>query len=175
MSKKSNPAVWLGLAVAIVGALVVFAYAGGGMGGDDKADLRVAGAAEAVTGGLDVPPGTNAVSVNAPVPQGMAHYAGAEAMVNVYANYKGNGPGSEALTKLILTNVKVLANRPAGDAKTPGVAGSTGEIVLTLALSAPDSEKLIHAKENGTVWFGLARPGEPPATTGGVTSKTAVR
>ncbi|MGH2771713.1 MAG: hypothetical protein ACRDIU_01030, partial [Actinomycetota bacterium] len=95
MSKKSNPAVWLGLAVAIVGALVVFAYAGGGMGGEDKADLRVAGAAEAATGGLDVPPGTNAVSVNAPVPQAMAHYAGAEAMVNVYANYKGNGPGSE--------------------------------------------------------------------------------
>lgn len=131
------------------------------------------GSASAPASGLEIPPGQNAVTMNLAAPQGVAHYAQAGDLVNVYVTLKGAAPGGETITKLLLSNVQVLANRSAGaDQRTP-VAGG-GEVLLTLALTPGDAEKAIFAKENGSLWFGLVRPGDQPATTGGRTAQNVL-
>lgn len=137
--------------------------------------------AEAGTGGLEIPPGTNGVSISMPLPQGVARYIQPGALINVYASFKGNAVGPEGnapTTKLILSNVQVLANRPYQQGAEKAAAGSTGattEVLLTLALSPDNAEKLIYAKENGALWFGLVRPGDAPASTLARTPKSALR
>jgi pilus assembly protein CpaB len=116
--------------------------------------------------GLGIPPGHNAVTMNMPPPQGVAHYTQPGDLVNVYVTIK-TADGSTT-TKLLLSNVQVLANRPAGVQESSGVA-SSGEVLLTLALTPDQAERVIFAKENGSLWFGLVRPGDQPATTGGRT------
>jgi hypothetical protein len=49
-----------------------------------------------------------------------------------------------------------------------------GESLLTLALTPDQAEKVIFAKENGALWFGLVRPGDAPATTGGRTAQNVL-
>jgi pilus assembly protein CpaB len=121
--------------------------------------------------GLQIPPGHNGVTMNMPPPQGVAHYTQAGDLVNVYVTTKD--PGGTTITKLLLSNVQVLANRSAGAPTTEGVAAS-GEVLLTLALTPEDAEKVIFAKENGSLWFGLVRPGDAPATTGGRTAQNVL-
>lgn len=121
------------------------------------------GKSEAAPGaGLEIPPGHNAVTMNVGPPQGVAHYAQSGDLINVYVTMKGaDGP----ITKLILSNVQVLANRSATAEQKEGVAPS-GEVLLTLSLTPGQAEKMIFAKENGSLWFGLVRPGDKPVTTG---------
>ena len=114
--------------------------------------------------GLEIPPKHNAVTMNLAPPQGVAHYAQAGDLVNIYTTIK-NAAGNGSVTKLLLSNVQVLANRSATTAQSEGVAGS-GEVLLTLSLTPGQAEKVIFAKENGSLWFGLVRPGDDPATTG---------
>lgn len=125
--------------------------------------------ADAPGAGLQIPPGHNAVTMNMAPPQGVAHYAQPSDLVNVYVTI--NATGTET-TKLLLSNVQVLANRSAGAQNQQGV--SSGEVVLTLALTPADAEKVIFAKENGSLWFGLVRPGDQPATTGGRTAQNVL-
>lgn len=134
---------------------------------------------ESAAGGLEIPPGRNGVAVSMPVPQGGARYVQPGSLLNIYATFKGSAFGSEATaptTKLILSNVQVLANRPyeQGADKAAPVSGG-GEVLLTLALSPDEAEKMIYAKENGALWFGLVRPGDAPAATAGRTPRSALR
>jgi pilus assembly protein CpaB len=114
--------------------------------------------------GLEIPPKLNAITINIPPPRGVAYYPQAGDLVNAYTTIKG--PDGQTVTKLLLSNVQILSNHAAG-AQTTENASKSGEILLTLALSPDNSEKLIFAKENGSLWFGLVRPGDPAATTGG--------
>lgn len=133
------------------------------------------------SGGLDIPAGQNAVTVNLGVPQAVARYIQPGSDTNVYVTYKGlpnAQPADAVITKLLLSNVKVLANEPmqaptaeAADAAAPA-QGS--EILLTLALTPDQAERLIFGKENGSLWLGLVRPGDAPVTSGGRTFKTAL-
>lgn len=135
--------------------------------------------AQAAAGGLEIPPGQNGVAVSMPLPQGGARYVQPGALINVYATFKGSAFGPEATaptTKLILSNVQVLANRSfQPGAEKAAATGAGGEILLTLALSPDNAEKMIYAKENGALWFGLVRPGDAPANTSGRTPRTALR
>jgi len=120
--------------------------------------------------GLTVPPKHNAVSVNVGAPQAVARYVQSGDLVNVYASYKGNVQnGDKTITKLVLSNVQVLSNHTAGNTE-----GTTGEVLLTLALSPSDSEKILFAKENGSLWFGLVSPGDKAASTDGRTFTNAL-
>ncbi|MBW3591712.1 MAG: Flp pilus assembly protein CpaB [Actinobacteria bacterium] len=133
------------------------------------------------TGGLDIPAGTNAVTINLGVPQGVARYIQPGAETNVYVTYKdrpdvGNGAES-TVTQLVLSNVKVLANRPAAlnvNQEQAEEAGQTAEILLTVAVTPDEAEKLIFAKENGFVWLGLVNPGDAPVASGGRTFSSAL-
>lgn len=115
--------------------------------------------------GLQIPPGHNAVTVSISPPQGVVHYVQQGDIVNIYVTLK-QGDGS--ITKLLMSNVQVLANRPASATQaSEGVVSGGGEVILTLALTPDQAEKVIFSKENGSLWFGLVRPGDGPATTGG--------
>lgn len=133
------------------------------------------------SGGLDIPAGTNAVTINLGVPQGVARYIQPGAEANVYVTYKDlpdvNDASEATITQLVLSNVKVLANQPA--ILTPAQeqqaeTGTGGEILLTVAVSPDQAEKLIFAKENGSLWLGLVNPGDAPVTSGGRTFSTAL-
>ena len=132
------------------------------------------------SGGLDIPVGQNAITINLSVPAGVARYVQAGSITNVYATFKGvpgiNSAADSVVTKLILSNVKVLANQIATPVQEQSstVASPTGDILLTLALTPQDAEKLIFAKENGSLWFGLVNPDNPPVTTSGRTFRSAL-
>ncbi|MEX2393373.1 MAG: Flp pilus assembly protein CpaB [Actinomycetota bacterium] len=113
--------------------------------------------------GLQIPPGFNAVTMSLPPPQGGGHYTQVGDLVNIFVTLRGQG---QTITKLLLSNVQVLANRSAvvSESKTPGTGG---EVMLTLALKPGQAEKVIFAKENGSLWFGLVHPGDEPAISGG--------
>ncbi len=126
--------------------------------------------------GLEIPPGANAVSINLPIPQGVARYVRTGDIVNVFVTMKNNpDPRAPIITKLLLSNVQVLSNRSASALGKQAGAESTGEVLLTMALTQSDAEKLIYAKENGSLWFGLVRSGDRPASTSGQTATTVLR
>lgn len=126
----------------------------------------------APAGGLDIPPGQNAVTMNLGVPQGVAHYVQPGDFVNVYVTLPGDEKeGPPPVTKLVLSNVQVLANRTAGQSSDGSPAG---DIFLTLAITPQDTEKLVYAKEHGSLWFGLVHAGDPKAETPGVTRPNVV-
>lgn len=132
------------------------------------------------TGGLDIPAGQNAVTINLGVPQAVARYIQTGSEINAYVTYKGlpteSNPADATITKLLLSNVKVLANRPmTTQAQETAEGQQTGtEILLTLALTPDQAEQLIFAKENGSVWLGLVHQGDAPVTSGGRTFRSAL-
>jgi pilus assembly protein CpaB len=134
------------------------------------------------SGGLDIPAGKNAVTVNLTVPQAVARYIQPGADANVYVSYKGlptaGNPADANVTKLLLSNIKVLANQPmqapTAEAADAAAANQGNEILLTLSLTPDEAERLIFAKENGTLHMGLVHPGDAPVTSGGRTFRTAL-
>lgn len=121
--------------------------------------------------GLEIPPNHNAVTMSITPPQGVVHYVQKGDLVNIYVTMK---QPEGAKTKLLLSNVQVLANQPATAQASEGVVGGGAEVILTLALTPDQAERVIFSKENGSLWFGLVRPGDPPATTGGRTEQNVL-
>jgi pilus assembly protein CpaB len=136
----------------------------------------------ASSGSIDIPKGHNAVTINFAPPQGVGRYIQPGARTNVFATFKTmpgtTNPAEGAVTKLLLTNVRVLANQPAasgGEESATVTPSGSGEILLTLAVTPDQAEKLIFAKENGSLWLGLMRPGDTPAAPStGRTFRTAL-
>ena len=137
------------------------------------------------TGGLDIPAGQNAVTINLGTPQGVARFVQPGSDTNVYVTYKGlpgvTNPADAVVTKLVLSNIKVLANQlklpteeEAAAAAAAGQQSPTAEILLTVAVTPDQAEKLIFAKENGSVWLGLVNPGDAPVVSNGRTFRTAL-
>ncbi len=155
-----------------------------------KASVRAISKGEVLTttqfdpsksGSLATPKGHDAVTINLAAPQGVALYIRPGAKANIYVSFKGAPAGidpAEAVrTELLLSNVTVLANRASTPASSEGGADQPAlgeEILLTLAVTPDQAEKLIFAKENGSIWLGLPHPGNPPATTGGRTFRTTL-
>ncbi len=131
--------------------------------GEVVTTAQFGGATSAPGAGLEIPPSHNAVTMSISPPQGVVHYVQKGDLVNIYVTMK---QGDGTVTKLLLSNVQVLSNRPAADASDGQVAGGS-EVILTLALTPDQAERVIFSKENGSLWFGLVRPGDAPATTGG--------
>lgn len=132
------------------------------------------------SGGLDIPAGQNAVTINVGIPQAVARYVQTGAETNVYVTYKAlptaGNPADAVVTKLLLSNIKVLANQPMRTQaeETAEASAPANEVLLTLALTPDQAEQLIFAKENGSLWFGLVHPGDAPVASGGRTFRTAL-
>lgn len=131
---------------------------------------------------LTIPEGQSALTISLPAPQGVGDYIQPGARANIFVTFKGipNAPKPEdaIMTKMLLSNVKVLANRRAlsAQAQAEGTAPASdgGEILLTLAVTIEESERIIFAKENGAVWLTLMRPGDPAGVGLGKTYGTVL-
>jgi Flp pilus assembly protein CpaB len=120
-----------------------------------------AGTPSTDTSGLSIPAGFNAITVNVPIPQNVAGYVSPGDKVNVYMMSHDIGGANAAW--LLLSGVTVLATVPEGTPAVANPAPATGAEYLTLALTPPDSEKLVFAEAFEQVWFGLVHPGDGPA------------
>jgi pilus assembly protein CpaB len=131
---------------------------------------------------LKIPEGMRALTISVPLPQGVGDYVQPGAKADIFVTFKGipNRPNPEdaTLTQLLLSEVTVLANRRAlsAQAQAEGAAASNdgGEILLTLAVTVPQAEKIIFAKENGALWLTLMNAGDPAVPGTGRTYRTAL-
>jgi hypothetical protein len=106
-------------------------------------------AGSVATSSFTIPDGHQAIAVSVPFVAGLAGYAKAGDLVNVYGAYKAIPVGPEdPVAKLALSKVKVLA-------VTPGVAGSDSTYVL--AVSTTDAEAIVYLTNFQKVWLTLAR------------------
>jgi len=129
---------------------------------------------------LKIPAGMRALTISVPLPQGVGDYIQPGSKADIYVTFKGM-PGASAedanLTQLLLSDVTVLANRRALSAKAQAEGAApddSGDILLTLAVTIEQAEKIIFAKENGGVWLTLMNAGEPAGVGTGRTYRTAL-
>ena len=123
-------------------------------------------------GGLTLPEGTMAVSVQLGDPQRVAGFVSPGSEVAVFVTAPGLGPagsgtsdepsGQQSGTALLLERVPVVAVGPSttSTATTTDQTGTTNTeaistAILTLALDQEQAQRLIQSTSNGTLYFGL--------------------
>jgi Flp pilus assembly protein CpaB len=180
--RRSSQMLIIGLAIFAIGAGVVLVSlkdSGGGSGGSAastttttiQAGTVVVNAAPAAPTSFTIPQGKQAVAVQVPYVSGLAGYAKAGDIVNVYGNIDEKGVGVQPTppaTKLILSGVEVLAVT----APAPGAEGGTATYLL--ALDANQAEQAIFFAKFQSLWLTLVPKGQaPPAQTSGHTYTNA--
>lgn len=135
------------------------------------AQFGAAGTPSSNTGGLNIPPGFNAVTINVPAPQNLVGYVSPGDLINIYMVSKDVPTGNTNGVRLVLPNVQVLSTTVANTPVTATAVAtpSTGPFFWTVALTPQNVEKLLFAESFESVWFGLVHPGDGPASTGGQT------
>lgn len=112
---------------------------------------------------LNIPEGTSALTLSLDFPQGVGDYIQPGAKANFFVTVKDSSPEG-VLTQLLLSDIPVLANRRAlspQDVTEGRAPDDGGRLLLTFAVTLEQAEKIIFAKENGSVWLTLQRPGAP--------------
>lgn len=181
--RRSTQMLILGLAILAIGAGVVFVSLSGSGSGSGKTaastttttiqagTVVVNPAAPSATTTFTIPQGKQAVAVQVPYVAGLAGYAQAGDIVNVYGNIDPSGAGANPAppaTKLILSSVQVLA------VTGPGPGAGTGSTTYLLALDADQAEQAIFFSRFQSLWLTLVPKGQPVAPpTAGHTYKNA--
>lgn len=117
--------------------------------------------ATAVPGALAIPAGKLAMSVELLDEERVAGFVKPGSEVAIFATKDFDKPG--AVTRMIIARALVLAvgPTPSKGKQNDDKAGKNGQggpiltTVLTVAVGAPDAEKLAHASEIGKVYFAL--------------------
>lgn len=155
--------------------------------GDVLAAAKLAARARPNAGALTIPDGQLAVTVELKNPEAVASFVTPGADVAVFDTFNvAAGPGPQVpagdrlqdnhsynrATRLLLRRTTVLAvgrDVTEGRAAT-GSQQQTAEpkVSVTLAVSQPDAERLIHAAETGSLWFGLLTDSSRTAPSAGV-------
>jgi pilus assembly protein CpaB len=129
---------------------------------------------------LKVPEGFSALTISLQLPQGVGDYIQPGSKANVFVTFKGlpgkTDPEEATVTRLLVSNVTVLANRRALPAvQAEGAPAESGaEVLLTLAVTIEQAERIIFAKENGGVWLTLMHAGDPAGVGIGRSFKTVL-
>lgn len=181
--RRSTQMLVLGLAVFVIGAGVVILTLGGSGGGGSGATAsttsttRQAGTVviPAATGTplpatFTIPEGKQAVAVQVPYVEGLAGYARAGDLVNVYGTVEKAEtiPGiPPPVAKLLLPAVQVLA------VTGPGPGTGTGSTTYLLALDAAQAEQVIFFARFESLWMTLAPKGQPAPSTPGRSHQNA--
>lgn len=128
-------------------------------------------AAGPVAGGVVVPEGYEAITLEAEPAPGVEGYVTPGSRVNVYATMTNSGApageaaGAPSYTQLVLGHVDVLAvtrGKLTGESQDPSEVSAEGPIVLLLQVRPEDAPVLIHAQKHGSLWFTLVNADNPP-------------
>ncbi len=176
--RRSSQMLILGLAIFLIGTgVVLVSIMGSGDGNNGTAAPTTTTTLQAGTVVVNgatpgaapttftIPDGKQAVAVQVSNVAGIAGYAKAGDIVNVYGNIQSEKAATNPpppSTKLILPGVEVLA-------VTPAPAGSeTGNATYLLALDAAQAEQAIFFARFESLWLTLVPKGQPlpPATPG---------
>jgi pilus assembly protein CpaB len=139
-----------------------------------------------VAGGLSLPEGKMAVTVETSVPEQVAGYVQAGSQITVFITYDvldSNGRATGfTRTRTLLPRVEVVAvgsYSPPRDSlagtSSQGTSGRSGSLLVTLAVGQSEAERLVEAVRTGKLYVGLltdsvtVRPGSgvDNADTGG--------
>lgn len=118
-------------------------------------------AAGPLAGGLVVPEGYEAMTLEAGPAPGVEGYVTPGSRVNVYATVTD---GAAPYTQLVLGHLDVLAvtrGDLTGESRAPNEAAADGTIVLLLQVRPEDAPVLIHAERHGDLWFTLVNEDDP--------------
>jgi pilus assembly protein CpaB len=131
---------------------------------------RIAELGASPGGGLGIPEGLSAISIQLPAAQGVAQAVHRGDHVRIFATFHGLGAKGEAKTVALVPDAVVL------DAATLGEGQSKADnMMVTFAVSADDAAKLAFAVDNATVWLNLLPPGEKGQEVAPVTGAIAAR
>ncbi|HEY4411001.1 MAG TPA: RcpC/CpaB family pilus assembly protein [Acidimicrobiia bacterium] len=180
--RRSTQMLILGIAIFVIGAGVILVSFKGSGGGSGKAAVSttsttvqagtvvVNAAAPAAPTSFTIPEGKQAVAVQMPYVAGLAGYAKAGDIVNVYGVVDDKAAASTpagSASKLILPGVQVLA------LTSPGPGADTGNATYLLALTADQAEQAIFFAKFQSMWLTLVPKGQPAQPTAGHTYKNA--
>jgi len=124
-------------------------------------------------GTLVIPQGKRALALKLdPVP-GVAGFAGAGDLIDVYGVTQGSDAASSRV-QLVLQAVEVLNVNGAG---LPAVQGQAdgASLVYLVAVTPGDAERLIFISEFNKLYFDLVAKGEPPVVTSGAGAAEALK
>ena len=177
--RRSSQMLMIGVAIFVIGAGVVFVSFMGSGNGKDKSSastttttiqagtVLVNSAPVAAPTSFTIPEGKQAVAVQLPAVAGLAGYAKAGDIVNVYGNIQTKDdklaitPGPPS-SKLILPGVQVLA------VTGPAPGTDVGNATYLLALDAAQAEQAIFFARFESMWLTLVPKGQAkPAPTPG--------
>ncbi len=182
VSRRSNQMLLLGLAVFVIGAGIVMLTLRGSDDGNSSAAATTTTTIQAgrvvipaATGAVlptsfTIPEGKQAVAVQVPFVAGLAGYAKAGDLVNIYATIEKGQVSPDTpppLAKLVLPAVEVLA------VTGPGPGTETGNATYLLALDAAQAEQAIFLARFESVWLTLGPKGQPVPSTPGRSHKNA--
>jgi pilus assembly protein CpaB len=131
-----------------------------------------------VTSGLPLPEGKMAITVETGAPEQVAGYVQPSSQVAIFLTYQvidanGQKTGIER-TRVLLPRVEVLAvgtyqTSQARSAATSATANSrTSSLLVTVAVSQQDGERLIEGLSHGTLYLGLLTDSVDVRSDGGV-------
>jgi Flp pilus assembly protein CpaB len=170
--RRSSQMLILGLLIFVIGAgVVVVSFMGSGDKNDKSAastttttvqagTVVVNAAAPVAPTSFTIPEGKQAVAVQVPFVSGLAGYAKAGDIVNVYGNIQTKDKDlpvqpSPPSSKLILPGVQVLA------VTGPAPGTDTGNATYLLALEAAQAEQVIFFARFESLWLTLVPKGQP--------------
>ncbi len=134
------------------------------------------GQATKLSGGLDIPEGTIAVSVAINVNQQVGGFVRPGSQVAIFDTYPADGTGKVSsasttaggnrMTRVLLPRVEVIAvgtfgtdgvtsNQVQQNGDTSTQQNSGGQIIITVAVDQADAERLIHATATGSLYLAL--------------------
>ncbi len=118
------------------------------------------GSRRSMTSGLSLPEGMMAITVQTGAPEQVAGYVQAGSQVTIFVTYPvvqpdGDRTGIER-TRVLLPKVQVLSVGSYQQNRSGASAGErSASLLLTVAVSPGDAEKLISALNHGTLYLGL--------------------
>jgi pilus assembly protein CpaB len=145
------------------------------------------GQATTLSGGLAIPEGKVAVTVQVGIPQQVAGYVRPGSQIAIFDTFTpGNGAstsGGAKATRVLLPRVEVIATgaffsdgstssqQATADGGNGTVAGGQTKVV-TVAVTQPEAERLIQAAQSGQLYFALLTDSSDVKPGPGVTNTT---
>lgn len=140
--------------------------------GEQVSADRVAELGTVPGGGLGIPDGFSAISMQLPAAQSVGASLNRGDRVRVFATFHGVGAEGKSTTVALLPDVLVLEAVALGESET-----RAPNVMLTLAVEPEDAAKFAFAQDTATIWVNLLAPDDkgappPPVTINDATKVT---